>query len=423
MFWVLISASCTVLLWGLALALLVPSLVLIVESVAAMVVATRPSPALIARGEINAESSRLVVLVPAHNESENIRATLEALLPQMRDCDRILVIADNCTDNTAGVAQDMGVTVLERYNPQSPGKGYALDFALQELQRDPPDLFMVLDADCLVSEHTIAALVAQACQTQGPVQATYLMTVPADASLVDRISTFAMKVRNLVRLSGITALGFPSILAGSGMIFPWHVLERVSFAGDKCVDDMQLTIDLAIAGYPATYTTAGRVVGRLMQKQAARSQRSRWEHGHLEVILTQIPKLIQAAWQQRRVDLGVMALDLSVPPLSLLVLLWVAVFGLATLAALGGLVPSLPAIITGGEASLVGLVLILVWLQMGQEDLPFKTALAIPVYLLWKLPIYVQFFRQPQTRWLKTERDPESVAPRSLPKTREIKPE
>ena len=57
---------------------------------------------------------KLLVLVPAHNEAETIGHTLHALLAQTRPADRIVVIADNCTDDTAKLAgRYRGITVME----------------------------------------------------------------------------------------------------------------------------------------------------------------------------------------------------------------------------------------------------------------------------------------------------------------------
>jgi cellulose synthase/poly-beta-1,6-N-acetylglucosamine synthase-like glycosyltransferase len=80
------------------------------------------------------------------------------------------------------------------------------------------------------------------------------------------------------------------------MAFPWSVLQKVSLATGHLVEDMKLSVDLAIAGYPATFHADANVTGLLpKQENAAKSQRTRWEHGHLQVLLTQVPRLVRAA--------------------------------------------------------------------------------------------------------------------------------
>ena len=83
---------------------------------------------------------RIGVLVPAHNESAGLLDTLEDIKAQLRSGDRILVVADNCTDDTAAIARTAGAEVTERHDPAKIGKGYALDWGLQHLSADPPEI-------------------------------------------------------------------------------------------------------------------------------------------------------------------------------------------------------------------------------------------------------------------------------------------
>ncbi|MER6220285.1 glycosyltransferase [Streptomyces sp. 900105755] len=55
---------------------------------------------------------RLAVLIPAHNEQERISAAIDGLWEQTRRPDLIVVVTDNCTDDTAGVAAAHGAQVF-----------------------------------------------------------------------------------------------------------------------------------------------------------------------------------------------------------------------------------------------------------------------------------------------------------------------
>jgi cellulose synthase/poly-beta-1,6-N-acetylglucosamine synthase-like glycosyltransferase len=59
------------------------------------------------------QAPRITVLVPAHNEAGQIEATLAGLRAQTLPPDRIIVIADNCSDNTADLARAEGAEVYE----------------------------------------------------------------------------------------------------------------------------------------------------------------------------------------------------------------------------------------------------------------------------------------------------------------------
>ena len=52
---------------------------------------------------------RIAVLITAHNESVGLTPILEEVKQQVQPDDRILVVADNCTDDTASIASAHGV--------------------------------------------------------------------------------------------------------------------------------------------------------------------------------------------------------------------------------------------------------------------------------------------------------------------------
>jgi len=83
---------------------------------------------------------RTVVLIPAHNEEIVIEQSLRVLIPTLPAGDRVVVIADNCDDQTAEIARAAGVEVAARRDLTRRGKGYALDFAVQYLRQPPPRL-------------------------------------------------------------------------------------------------------------------------------------------------------------------------------------------------------------------------------------------------------------------------------------------
>jgi cellulose synthase/poly-beta-1,6-N-acetylglucosamine synthase-like glycosyltransferase len=389
-----------ILLFAVALGLLVPSMVFWLECGAALLL----------RGGRNRESQsecrpRIAVLIPAHNEALGIGATLKTLLPQLTDGDRLIAIADNCVDDTAAIARSYGATVLERQDTERKGKGYALDYGLRFLDADPPDVVVIVDADCIVEPNTIETIAQQSATTGKPVQAIYLMQQPAKPDPKTAVSALAFMVKNLVRPKGLEALGLPCLLGGTGMAFPWSVIRSAPLASGNIVEDMQLGLDLAIEGYSPLFCSEARVTGILPQQQeAAKSQRTRWEHGHLQTLLKQVPQLVKESVRQRRFDLLAIALDLCVPPLSLLVIVWLAAFSSALLAAIWGAAWT-PAIILAVAGLLILSAVIAAWAKFGRADLPLLTFLAIPFYVLWKIPLYLGFLIKPQTRWIRTERD------------------
>lgn len=230
------------------------------------------------------------------------------------------------------------------------------------------------------------------------------MDQPDHPSLKDRISMFSLTVKNLVRLKGLNRLGWHSLLTGSGMAFPWSVISKVSLAGSKTTDDMQLTVDLVIAGDSPIFCQEALVTGRLMKNKHAQSQRMRWEHGHIEMILVEVPRLLKEFIKQRRIELLVLALDIFVPPLSLLVMMGLIATMICYLAVTIG-ASLLPAAIASIAGCFIVVGVLLAWWQYGRNNLSLLSLIAIPFYVLSKIPIYLKFVVQPQSRWLRTERD------------------
>src|SRR3954453_22525294 len=98
-----------------------------------------------------APASRTVVaLIPAHDEETTIAACVQSLQEQAypEDLFDVVVIADNCTDETAAAAAAAGAKVMVRTDPESRGKGQALRWAFELLlaAESPPDAIAVVDA-------------------------------------------------------------------------------------------------------------------------------------------------------------------------------------------------------------------------------------------------------------------------------------
>ena len=388
-----------IVLLCISIGLLIPITVLFIECSVALL------PSSLETNETEVPRPRIAVLIPAHDEASVIGKTLETLFPQLTTQDRLVVIADNCSDDTAEIARKFGATVIERQDLEHRGKGYALDYGLNFLETEPPDVVVLVDADCIVEQGAVEQIARVAAATGKPVQATYLMEQPAKPSPKDSVSALAFMVKNLVRPSGLATLGFPGLLTGTGMAFPWLVIRQAPLASGNIVEDMQLGLDLAIAGYPPVFCRDAKVTGILpQQEEAAKGQRTRWEHGHLQTLLTQVPRLLKASLEQKRFDLLALALDLSVPPLSLLVMIWAGVTGVALFAGIWG-ATWIPLILLAIAGILILVSIVGAWAKFGRAEISALTLLAVPFYVLWKIPLYLAFLVQRQTKWIRTDRD------------------
>jgi cellulose synthase/poly-beta-1,6-N-acetylglucosamine synthase-like glycosyltransferase len=348
----------------------------------------------------------VALVVPAHDEAGFIGDTVRHLQEQLIDGDRLLVVADNCSDDTAAEARAADAEVLVRTDPSRRGKGYAISYALDTLAESPPGVVVFVDADCRLSDGLVDTVSRTALATERPVQSCYIFSVPAGGGSVGRVSAFAVLVRNLVRPVGLLHLGFPCHLTGSGMAFLWSQIRNAPPQEGSLVEDLSLGLDLAIDGHEPILHPGVLVTSDLPQaKSAAQGQRRRWEHGQISTFISKAPRLIASGISQRRLSLVVLALDLAVPPLALLVLLIGGVgivSGLAAAVSLGSLAFRVSAL----ALTLIGISTILAWLRYGRDLVPIRTLLAVPFYVLWKIPVYLSLiFRGSQKDWVRTDRD------------------
>lgn len=360
-----------------------------------------------ARGTVNNTiDDRVIVLIPAHNESSNILPTLASLKAQTSET-QILVVADNCEDDTAHIARAAGVNVIERFDQNLRGKGYALDFGVRHLAKEPvPDYVVIVDADCVLESNAIAALINTAKHEGRPVQACYLMRSPAKASIKTKVAEFAWLLKNFVRPLGFMQLGLPCQLTGSGMAFSWSLISKVNFASGHIVEDMKMGLDFADIGFAPVFCPEALVYSDFpVNEEGVKTQRTRWEHGHLGIIVKDVPSVLWKGITYKNLDLFAMGIDLIVPPLSLMAIMLMSLFvgGFALTVISSAFVSLL--INAVALLSIFFLAIMLFWLVYGRELISLGQLLSIPYYILMKLPIYAKFIFHRQSEWVRSKRD------------------
>jgi cellulose synthase/poly-beta-1,6-N-acetylglucosamine synthase-like glycosyltransferase len=386
------------LLCGTTLMLLLPATVLFTEVLLAL---TPPANETLKLGG----RPKLAIVMPAHNEGSIIADTIRLIVPQLVGSDRLIVVADNCSDDTASVAATEGAQVITRTDLTLRGKGYALDAGVRHLQSDAPQVVLIIDADCHVAPGSIDRL-ARFCATNNrPIQALYLMYAQADAGFGSRIAEFAWIVKNRIRPEGMLRLGLPCQLMGTGMAFPWSCISSAHLATGHIVEDLKLGIELARAGAPPLFCPSALVTSHFpASREGIVGQRTRWEHGHLSVILKDAPRLFVDALATLNADLLAMALDLIVPPVALLVLTTGAVwFGSAVFYLLTKAV--FPLALATALGSLVGLSVLFCWRRYGRNVISLRELALAIIYPLMKVPLYLRFVVARQRIWVRAKRD------------------
>lgn len=389
-----------VLGFGVLLLAVPPTLVLAAECLLALL----PTPRAPWKG---ASRPRLAVLVPAHDEEALLPRALRSIRNELAPGDRVLVVAHDCRDATAALARAFGAEVIEPRTAStstSRGKSDAVLAGLAHLALGtPPEIVVILDADSVLHRGSLAALTRAAGFHRGPVQAEYVFQAPRGAR--GDVSRFSILLKNVVRPRGLHRAGLVCLVTGSGLAFPLAALRGVPQGDGSIAEDTQLALDLARRGTRVRFVPEARVTSELpLATDSAHRQHRRWEHGHLDLLLRS-PALLLEALARRNAALFTLALEVAVPPLSMLCGLL-----LLACACLAAAPPSAWARIGLGLSlgSLGALVLVLLTTTCNQLGLRavLRTACGIPAYLLWKLPVLAAFALNRERSWTKTPRDP-----------------
>lgn len=265
---------------------------------------------------------RFAILIPAHNEEDQLAAVLEscAAFAYPRELYQVYVIADNCTDATADVAGRQGAACFVRNDPAHPGKGPALAWALAQILPDKPDAVVVLDADCFLDAHALAWFDALLSAGHRVLQAAYVASNPDDG-VVAYVGSVANLIENDFFYAPKSDLGLAVLLRGTGMVFRRDVLERWPWDATSVVEDTEYTIRLLRSGVPVRFVPEVKVRSAFPSQPAQMQvQRTRWIGGNARLAMRQTWPLFLDGLRQRRLDLIDLAWTLVVAGRSLIVL-------------------------------------------------------------------------------------------------------
>ena len=321
---------------------------------------------------------RFTVLIPAHNQQAALSRTLKTVIPTLGQKDWVLVVADNCHDNTAAVARQAGAEVIEHRNPTKCGKAYALDVALKHLQSDPPDAVVLLDPDCEVDRDTVRMLGTSAVTMRRPAQAINLCDADPEQDQVAAVADFGFRLNNIVRALGLFRMTGSCYLTGIGTALPWALTYNLRDPGEQLLDDGQLGLALAANGQPPLLVPEARVDSPNSRRDDIIHRPLAGEkHGYLKSALFHAPRLLIQGITQGRADLVGLALDLAIPPVSVQAALWVFAFATAVFSVPFG-ASAWPALLLIGAGISLAAALFSGWLFHCRPAVRLATLLSAP---------------------------------------------
>ena len=236
------------------------------------------------------------ILIAARNEEAVIGNLLDSINKQDYPKDKltVFVVADNCTDDTAGVARKHGAQVYERQDPDHRTKGYALQFLFKNIKKDYGidsfEGYFIFDADNLLNRNYISKM-NDAFDSGEKIITSYRNTKNFDENWI--ASTYALHWIRSIRANhrARSVLHLATNIQGTGFLFANEIV-RNGWNYTGLTEDRALTADAVARGYQITYQDEAEFFDEQpISLKVALRQRLRWSKGHLLAFLETGPKL------------------------------------------------------------------------------------------------------------------------------------
>jgi len=245
---------------------------------------------------------RFALIVAAHNEEKVIGHIVDSLSRQNypRHLYDIFVIADNCTDRTAEIAEKHGAIVYKRFNSVERGKGYALEWMFNKIyaMEDKYDVVSVFDADNLVSSNYLSEMNKQLNKGHKVVQGYIDSKNPFDSWITCSYSIAFWLANRIFQLPRYY-LGLSCGLCGTGFCIDIEVLKKIGWGATCLTEDLEFTMKLALNGMKVAWAHNAVVYDeKPLTLRQSWNQRKRWMQGHADCAARFLVPLFNKAFRE-----------------------------------------------------------------------------------------------------------------------------
>jgi cellulose synthase/poly-beta-1,6-N-acetylglucosamine synthase-like glycosyltransferase len=272
----------------------------------------------------DAPPKHYAIIISARNERSVISHLLKSIADQDYDKDflDVWVCADNCDDDTAQICRDMGAFVVERFNKQLVGKGYALSYLFEnmqngsfgesEVQTGPGmmaaekvrartreyEAFLILDADNLLETNYITEM-NKAFSAGNKIVTSYRNSKNFSSNWISSGSALWFVRESRLLNNSRMMIGASCHVGGTGFMFARSIMERNNgWKHHLLTEDLEFTMDSVLHGDKVAYCgTAILYDEQPITFSQSWRQRLRWSKGFLQVFRNYGPKLIKKVFQ------------------------------------------------------------------------------------------------------------------------------
>jgi cellulose synthase/poly-beta-1,6-N-acetylglucosamine synthase-like glycosyltransferase len=282
---------------------------------------------------------RICAIISARNESAVIGNLIDSLNSQEYDKDflDVWVCADNCTDSTAQICRDKGAYVVERFNQEMIGKGYALSYLFNNIRKglfgeseftssNPAELakrtaqyeaFLVLDADNILEPDYVKEM-NKVFSDSNRVVTSYRNSKNFNSNWISSGSALWFVRESRLLNNSRSIFGASCHVGGTGFMFARSIMERNDgWKHHLLTEDLEFTMDCVLHGDKVAYCgTAVLYDEQPVTFSQSWRQRLRWSKGFLQVFSHYGPKLIRQAFSRG---------DFSCVDLTILIFPWILI--------------------------------------------------------------------------------------------------
>ena len=248
---------------------------------------------------------KFMAIIPAHNEEAVIENLVESLKNQDYDKNLydIYVIADNCTDNTALIAENAGAIVYKRFDEKHKTKGHALNWFLgQKIKENADyDAFLVFDADNIVDKNFIKVMNKKLCQGEEVVQGYKDIKNPTESWISAGYAFFYWTMHRFYHFARYN-IGLSPLLNGTGFMVKFDLIKETGWDTKTLTEDIEFSLKQIIQGRRLGWATDAIVYDEQPEKFVASwKQRSRWTVGHIQCTKEYTKDLAKAAIEKKTI--------------------------------------------------------------------------------------------------------------------------
>lgn len=230
---------------------------------------------------------KIVALIPAYNESGSIRSTIQSLLDQDRKLDEIVVIPNGCTDDTASIASEYPITVMELPRLEH-RKSEALNRAWRAYAQDA-DIVISMDSDTVFPSNAVKCWEQE--MADGEIGGSSSKFTTQGTGFLTRLqkSEFSAWADTCLRR------GDTRVVSGTGAAFSGAVLREVASREDRVgpwsylsqTEDFELTYRIRELGYRCQVSPDVRAYTDSMKDfKSFWNQRMKWQCGTIEDLIS-----------------------------------------------------------------------------------------------------------------------------------------